>query len=309
MTSSVDASSVSRSKADLALVAITALWGATFVVVKDALANADTFSFLAIRFAVGATAATVLAGRSLLTPGVLRYGALLSVLLFLGFALQTAGLRFTTESRSAFITGLAVVLVPFASIVFFRRWPQVPSLIGVSIAAIGLYVLTGGLGGTAATSGETLVGDLLTLGCAITFAFHITLTERFAPRVPPVALVAVQLWGVCLLSTACLPFVETRISWTGDLIGAVLFCGLFASALAISVQTWAQARTTAVRAALIFSLEPVFASSLSVVLGREELGQRELVGGLLTVLAVVIAEVGNAWVARRRVARLGATGG
>ncbi|MGA9522177.1 MAG: DMT family transporter [Myxococcaceae bacterium] len=304
----MDTTAQGRLRADLALVAITALWGATFVVVKDALANADTFSFLAMRFGVGALVATVLAGRSLLAPGVLRYGALLSLFLFLGFALQTAGLHSTTESRSAFITGLAVILVPFVSVLFFRRWPQIPSLVGVSVAVLGLYVLTGGLDGAAA-GGETLVGDLLTLGCAVTFAFHIALTERFAPRVPPVALVAVQLWGVCLLSTACLPFVETHVTWTGDLIWAVLFCGIFASALAISVQTWAQARTTAVRAALIFSLEPVFASSLSVVLGREELGQRELVGGLLTVLAVVIAEVGNAWLARRRVARLGPTSG
>jgi drug/metabolite transporter (DMT)-like permease len=296
-----------RLRADLALVLITALWGATFVVVKDALDQADTFSFLALRFAVGGAVATALAGRALLAPGVLRMGAILSVFLFSGFAFQTAGLRFTTESRSAFITGLAVVLVPFVSILFFKRRPQVPSMVGVALAVVGMYVLTGGLSGAGA-AGQTLPGDLLTLGCAVCFAFHICLTERFAPKVPAMALVAVQLWGVCLLSVLCLPWVSTHVSWSGSLLWAVLFCGVFATALAIGVQTWAQARTTAVRAALVFSLEPVFASSLSVALGREQLGPRELAGGLLTILAVVVAEVGNAWLARRREPTLGATG-
>jgi drug/metabolite transporter (DMT)-like permease len=96
-----------------------------------------------------------------------------------------------------------------------------------------------------------------------------------------------------------------RVSWSAGLVGAILFCGIFASALAIGVQTWAQARTSAVRAALIFALEPVFATSLSVMLGREQLGTREVIGGLLTVLAVVAAEVGNAWMARRAPPRLG----
>jgi drug/metabolite transporter (DMT)-like permease len=299
----------SGAKGDLALVAITALWGATFVVVKDAIASIDTFSFLAMRFGIGALVASALSWRSLRAPGVLRYGAILSVFLFLGFAFQTAGLRFTTESRSAFITGLAVILVPLVSILVFRRRPQLPSLIGVSIAVVGLYVLTGGLGGGGETGAATLPGDLLTLGCAITFAFHIALTERFAQRVPPLALVAVQLWGVCLLSTATLPFAAVHVSWSTGLLGAVLFCGIFASALAIGVQTWAQARTSAVRAALIFALEPVFATSLSVLLGREELGRRELIGGLLTVLAVVVAEIGNAWMARRAPPRLGPSAG
>lgn len=288
-------------KADLVLVGITALWGGSFVVVKDALEFADPFTFVTLRFTVGALATALVAWRHLWprreTLRLYRSGALLGGFLYLGYVLQTAGLVYTTESRSAFITGLAVVLVPMVSIVLFRRLPALPSLAGVVIALVGLYVLTGGID----LAGErTMIwGDLLTLACALTFSIHIALTERFSPGQHPVALVSVQLWTVALLSAASMLFVPTRLTWSWGFLGAVLYAGLIANAFNIAAQTWAQARTTAVRAALIFSLEPVFAASLSVALGRERLGTRELVGGLLTVLAVLVAEVGNAWWAKR----------
>lgn len=296
--SGVEAPPSTRLRADLVLVLITALWGATFVVVKDALAQADPFTFVALRFAVGGAVATALAGRALLHPGIVRYGLFLGGFLFLGFVLQTAGLLHTTESRSAFITGLSVILVPLVSVAVLRRRPHPPSLVGVGIALVGLYVLTGGLTAGAGRQ-DVLLGDLLTLGCAICFALHISFTEKFAPRVPALALVAVQLWTVSALAALCIPFTATRLDWHGGFIPALLFCGVFASALAIALQTWAQARTSAVRAALIFSLEPVFAASASVALGRERLGPRELLGGSLTVLAILVAEVGNAWWSRR----------
>lgn len=290
-----------RLKADLVLVAITAVWGATFVVVKDALDQADPFTFLALRFAVGALVGTALAWRHLRHPNVLRYGAFLGLFLFLGYAFQTVGLLHTTESRSAFITGLAVVLVPLVSILIFKRWPQVPSILGVLVAVGGLYVLTGGLQASTSEETSTFFGDLLTLGCAVSFAFHIALTERFAPRVPPLALVSVQLWVVSILSALTVPLgiIPARLDWSGSFLPAVLFTGVFASTVAIALQTWAQARTTAVRAALVFSLEPVFASAVSVGLGRETLGPREYLGGALLILAILVAEVGNAWLARR----------
>ncbi len=291
-------------RADGVLLFITAIWGGTFVVVKDALGDADPFTFLAVRFAMGAAVASVVAGPALWRPDVLRAGLLLGTFLFAGYAFQTAGLVFTTESRSAFITGLAVVLVPFASFFISRRVPKPPSLLGVALALGGLYVLTGGLSSGAAAGAasraEVVLGDLLTLGCALTFATHIALTERFAPKLPAMALVAVQLWTVCLLSAGALLFVPPRVTWTGDLLFAAAFTGIFASALAIGLQTWAQARTTAVRAALIFALEPVFAAGLSFGMGRESLGAKELSGGALLLLAVLVAEVGNALWARRR---------
>lgn len=282
-----------RLQADGVLSLVTACWGITFVVVKGALSHGDPFTFLVLRFLVGATVLTAVARRQVLRPENLKRGGMLAVFLFLGFALQTVGLTHTTPSRSAFLTGLSVVFVPLLSLVVFRRVPRFTSLLGVGLAAVGLYFLTradaGGGGGIS-------LGDVLTLGCAVAYACHISLTERFAPREGVTGLVAVQLWGVALLSAACLPFVERHLEWTPAFVGAFTFCGIFASAVLLTIQTWGQARTTAVRAALIYSLEPVFASAYSVALGYETLGPREWGGGGLILSGVLLSEVGAvAW--------------
>lgn len=297
-----------RLQADGALLLITAFWGVTFVVVKDALAHADPFSFLALRFTTGALLLTLAVRRQVLQPQALRAGALLGLFLFLGFALQTVGLTSTSASRSAFITGLSVVGVPFVTLVFFRRAPRLPSLLGVVLAVVGLWALTrpdadGGGGGFS-------TGDLLTLGCALAYAFHIAFTERLAPQTGVMGMVAVQLWTVALLSAVCVPLQPggPRVDWNGGFAAALLFTGVFASAVAISVQTWGQARTSAVRAALIYSLEPVFAAAYSVLLGYEALGVREALGGGLIVLGVLVAELGAHLLDRFRPG-LGARGG
>jgi drug/metabolite transporter (DMT)-like permease len=287
-----------RLQADGALSLVTAFWGITFVVVKDALGHGDPFSFLALRFVTGALLLSLLARRQLLLPQNLRRGALLGGFLFLGFVFQTTGLTDTTPSRSAFITGLAVVLVPLWSLLLFRRVPRVTSLLGVALATVGLYYLTRpdlhGVGGGFSR------GDLLTTFGAGAYSLHICLTERFAAREGVTGLVAVQLWTVALLSVLCLPFVETHVTWTPAFVGAFLFCGIFASAGALTVQTWGQARTTAVRAALIYSMESVFASTYSVLLGFETLGPREWSGGALIVSGVLLSEVGAALLERWR---------
>jgi drug/metabolite transporter (DMT)-like permease len=279
---------------------LTVLWGTTFVVTKDALSHGDPFSFLALRFSVGAGVLSVLSGRKVLAPSHLRRGGVLGLFLFTGFAFQTVGLSYTTPSRSAFITGMSVLLVPVVMLALFRRVPRLSSLGGVVLSAMGLYYLTGAEVGTAGFS----TGDLLTLACAVAYAFHIAFTERYAPKEGVGALVAVQLWVVALLSALCLPFVEVRVAWTPAFLGAVAFCGVFASAFALSVQTWAQARTSAVRAAIIYSLEPLFAGVFSVMLGYETLGVREWVGGGLIVLGVLVAELGSVLWERWRVREL-----
>lgn len=284
-------------KADLVILATTAVWGVTFVTVKDSLSRADPFTFLTLRFGVGALGAAALAGRALHHGPSLRYGAILGVFLWLGYVFQTVGLQSTTPSRSAFITGMTVAVVPFVSLALFRKAPKAFSLAGVALASLGLYALT--LHG-AEPGASTLRGELLTLACAVGYAFHIVLTERFAPRAEVMGLVASSLAVVALLSALCLPFVETRLVIDGTLLVGVGVTGVLASTVAIGAMTWAQARTTAIRAALIYSLEPVFAALYSVLLGRERLGGKELLGGGLIVLGVLVAEVGGAWWGRGR---------
>jgi drug/metabolite transporter (DMT)-like permease len=286
------AARIDARRADAVLVSITAFWGVTFVVVKDAVALADPFTFLALRFFLGAVLLTLVAWRGIRGAPLVRAGAGLGVLLFIGFAAQTSGLQFTTPSRSAFLTGLSVLLVPFLSIAFHRRRPPPASLVGVAFAVCGLWALAGGTSlGMPIGLGK---GDELTLLCALAFALHITLIERLARKHAPAPLVAVQLWTVAALAFFTLLAVGSRLQSTPPLWSAVLITGVGGSAVALLLQAWAQARTTAVRAALVYALEPVFAAAYSVALGREQLGLRELLGGGFIMLGVLVSELGAA---------------
>jgi drug/metabolite transporter (DMT)-like permease len=281
-------------RADAVLVCITAFWGVTFVVVKDAVALADPFSFLALRFTLAALLLSVVAWRRIRGASLWRAGTGLGALLFLGFSTQTAGLQYTTPSRSAFLTGLSVLLVPVLSIAVHRRRPPPASLLGVALAVCGLWALAGA---TALGAGAGLgKGEQLTLFCAVAFALQITLLERLARNHPLLPLVTVQLWTVAVLAILAVLVLGPRVQATAALWGAVLLTGIGGSTVALLLQAWAQARTTAVRAALVYALEPVFATAYSVAVGRERLGERELLGGGLIVLGVLVSELGQpAW--------------
>jgi drug/metabolite transporter (DMT)-like permease len=276
-----------------ALALCTLIWGLTFVVVKDALSASDPFTFLTLRFALGAVALLLIARRRIFDRRLASSGLGLGLILFAGYAFQTFGLDDTTPSRSAFLTGLAVIGVPFVSWGLFRRPPAWPSVAGAAIAIIGLARLTDFNLGTGLSR-----GDLLTLACAAAYALHIALTEKFAAPGDSIPLVTLQLLVVTVLSALCIPLGAARFSPTPAYWGAVVATGLLASALAISLQTWAQARTSAVRAAVIFSLEPVIALVASIALGRESPGAPELIGGALIVGGVLVSEVGGALLRR-----------
>lgn len=275
--------------ADAVLLFVTALWGVTFVVVKGALGDADPLTFLALRFSLGAVVAAIIARRALLQPRLWRPAAVLAVCLMAGYQLQTWGLLWTSPSRSAFLTGLCVILVPFISAGLFKRPLARAAVAGAALAVFGLYLLTG-----AGAAAGTLLGDGLTLACAVAFAFHIALTERYAAQHPPFALVAAQLVLTAGAFALVAPFGSLRVTWSPGLLLAIGLTGVFATTLGIGLQTWAQARTSAVRAALIYALEPVFAVGYSSLLTHESLGRRELAGGALIIAGVVVGEVGAA---------------
>ena len=196
-----------RLAADLALVVITLIWGATFVVVKEALESVSTLLFLALRFSLATIVLGLLFGRRLLAespgPHALRAGLLVGASLFLGYLLQTLGLRSATPARSAFITGLSMVLVPLYAAAFDQVRPSRSCWAGVTLATLGLYLLASpGSGGRLAT------GDLLTLGCAAAFALHVLLLGRLSTRTSVAFLAFAQVAVTAALSLATFSWAE-----------------------------------------------------------------------------------------------------
>lgn len=273
--------------ADLCLLGVTAIWGATFVTVKNALPYIPTFSFLAVRFLIAAVClAAIYPSRvKALNRRTLRAGILIGVFLFAGYGFQTFGLVYTTASNAGFITGLSVVIVPMIMTVITRQMPAWPTTLGVISATTGLGLLS--LGDT----WQINVGDGLVLLCAFGFALHIVTVGRYAPNLDTVALAVVQIATVAVLSGLCATFFETwpeRIAqnvWMAWLITAIP-----ATSLAFLIQNTMQKFTTATRTAIVFSMEPVFSAIFAYYLAGEVLTMRSLVGCGLILLGMVLAE-------------------
>jgi drug/metabolite transporter (DMT)-like permease len=281
----------------LALVAVTAVWGVTFVQVKDAVELYPLFPFLALRFGIAVlTLGVVGAGRA---RGVGRDGALAAavagVLLAGGYALQTLGLERTSVSNAGFVTGMYVVLTPLLGLALFRLPVGRRVWLGVVLATTGLALIAGVPGGSAA-------GDLLVLAGAAVYSLQILLMERFAPRYDPLGFTLLMMVAAfAVLSLAALPTLE--VPRGGTVWGALLVTGVFASALAFLVQTWAQRRTSANRTALVFTLEPVWAALFGFTLAGDRLGALGWTGCGVIMAGIVLAEPAAADVLSRLVRR------
>ncbi len=285
----------------LALVAVTAIWGVTFVQVQDALALYPLFAFLAVRFAISTIALAPFAWkplRALPREGVLA-GVGVGALLAAAYGFQTAGLELTTVSSTGFITGLYVVFTPFLALAIFRTRVPRALWIGVAFAVVGLLLLNGAPGGSAA-------GNALVLASALAAAFQIVALERYAPRYDVRALTLLQmataLVGFAVIAVAT-GQVEVPRGWT--VWAALLVTGVFAGALGFLVATWVQARTTAARAALAFTLEAPFAALAGVVLADEVLGWPGWLGCAVMMAGILLAEPAAAGTLRRLARRPG----
>lgn len=291
--------------ADAALLLVTLIWGATFVMVKDAVSAFPVFSFMALRFtlAVAVLVPLVIWRRRQLARAapsgpfaVLRVNPrrlarlllpslLVGSVLFAGYAFQTAGLQLTTPAKTGFITGLSVVFVPIAAALLLRQPPERNAWLGVGLATVGLALLS------LTADLRIQVGDLLVMACAVSFAGHILLLGRFAPRHDPLLLTLGQLLGVALLSILAAAVFDRPAALTGQVVFAVAFTGLLATAAAFGIQTVAQRFTTTTHTALIFAAEPVFAGLASFLLTGEVLGPRQLLGCALILVGMVVAEL------------------
>jgi drug/metabolite transporter (DMT)-like permease len=283
----------------LALIAVTAIWGVTFVQVQDALELYPLFAFLAVRFAISTVALAPFAWtplRALPREGVVA-GIAVGALLAAAYGFQTAGLELTTVSSTGFITGLYVVFTPFIALALFRT--RVPTAVwgGVACAVAGLLLLNGAPGGST-------LGNALVLACALASAIQIAAMERFAPRYDARALTLLMM-ATCSVGFAAIALalgqVEIPRGWT--VWAALLVTGVFAGALGFLVATWVQASTTAARAALVFTLEAPFAALAGVLLADEVLGWAGWLGCGVMMAGILLAEPAAATALRRLVPR------
>src|SRR3954471_16579071 len=267
----------------LALVAVTAVWGITFVQVKDAVAIYPILPFLAVRFGI---ASAVLAPAAPRVRGLGWRGAGAAAgagaLLGAGYVLQTLGLERTSVSSAGFVTGMYVVLTPLIALALFRLRVGAAGWGGVVLATVGLAMLAGIHAGSA-------TGDLLVLAAAAVYSLQIVLMERYAPRYDAFAFTLVEMLVAFVgLALAAIPTAAVPHGLT--VWGALLVTGVFASALAFLVQTWAQQRTSATRTALAFSMEPVFAAIFGITLAGDRLGALGWTGCAAIMGGIVLSE-------------------
>jgi len=280
-----------RWSAELALVGNALIWGSTFVVVKEALNDASVLLFLALRFALASVIlgaafrplpSKFAAGRPVVTAGFVS-----GLFLFAGYVLQTFGLRYTTASKSAFLTGLSIVMVPVMAAAVRRRRPDAAEAAGVAVATVGLALLT--LNGPIT---NVNVGDILTIGCAAAFAGQILVVGHFVPRFGFQAITLMQVATSAVLSGGLFWWAEpVFVHWTAGLMIALAVTAVLATAVAFSVMSWAQQYTSPTRTALIFSLEPVFAWATSYVVAGEVLSPRAAAGAALILGGIVLVEL------------------
>lgn len=281
-----------RSRAELALVFNALVWGATFVVVKDALRDITPLLFLALRFSLATLALLLLFrgrwkhARNRRTG--IRGGAICGVFLFAGYVFQTFGLQLTTAPKSAFITGLSTVLVPLLAMLVYKTRPRIAELGGVTLALAGLSLMT--LEGPALLAIEK--GDLLTAICAVGFAAHIVTLGHYSQEGSFEWLSVTQLGTPAVLALSLFWWAEApSFSWGPAVWGAIALTGLLATALAFTIQSWAQQYTTATRTALILTLEPLFAWGTSWVLTGETLSGRGIGGAALILAGILLVEM------------------
>jgi drug/metabolite transporter (DMT)-like permease len=285
--------------AHLLLLGVVLVWGTTFSLVKAALAETTplVFNLLRMTLAFGVLAAVNWPSLRGLTRSDLKLGAAAGVFLGLGYQLQTSGLKHTTASKAAFLTGLVVVIVPLLSMLpgvapVGTLKPTFDTYAGALLAFAGLVLLTTPAGSGAALFSGIGLGEWLCLGCAVAFAAHLLMLARAAPRVSARRLGTLQIGFAALVMLVTLPlggrghFHGTAVVWIALGVTAVL-----ATAAAFTIQSWAQQHLPASHTALIFTLEPVFAWLTSLLFFGERMGRRALLGAGLILMGILLAEL------------------
>jgi drug/metabolite transporter (DMT)-like permease len=269
--------------ASFALVGVTAVWGYTFLAVQDAVASMPVMDFLAWRFLVASV--VMIALRPTCLRGVTRLELLrgigLGTILGLGYIAQTYGLRYTSAAISGFITGMFVVLTPVMSWILLRHKTGRNTWLVVALATVGLALLS--------LKGWSVgIGELLTLGCAIFFAIHIVFLGEWSSHYEPYAFTLLQIGAVAVISLIAAAPGGIVLPPDPGVWAVVALTGVLATAVAFFVQTWAQSLVSATRAAVVMTMEPVFAGLFAVVIGGNQITLRTLAGAACILAAMLI---------------------
>ena len=265
------------------------------MLVKEALNDASPLVLNSARMIVAAALLGIFYRKKIavLTKPALTAGVVAGIFLYAGYAFQTSGLKLTTPSKSAFLTGTSSVLVPLALVAIWHVRIHLWRVVGILLALVGLFLMTvpGGPSGLADFANVNL-GDLLTVGCAICFTFHVIFVGRASQRFPFEQVAFLQVGTAAILMTVSTPLLEhPYFRATPTVIAAILITGILCTAVAFSIQSWAQQFTPATHTALIFTTEPVFAWLTSFIYLHERLGLRAGAGALLILGGVLISEL------------------
>ncbi|AAL80441.1 EamA/RhaT family transporter [Pyrococcus furiosus DSM 3638] len=266
-----------RRKAELVLLGATFIWGSTFPVMKIGVEDFPPITFIALRFGI-ASFVLFLALRKHIRKDALFPGLILGFTLFLGHGFQIVGLKYTTPSNSAFITSLYVVFTPFIAFLFFRKGLKMFDAFSLSLAVIGLYLISN-------AELRLNYGDALTVVAALSFAFQIVLVEYFGNL--GVGLAFWQIFWNFILSTVYAGIFE-GISLPSDpkVLGGIIYTGIFATALSFTLQVKYQPKVESYKAAIIYSSEPIFAHLLALAFLNDRLPPKGYLGAFLILLAV-----------------------
>lgn len=276
-------------KADLSLLFVTVGWGASFMLTKNALLQLQTYNFLSLRFFIAFVFSAIIFRKQILKidKKTIKYGVITGIILFISYALQTVGLNYTTVSKSAFITGFNVVLVPVFSTLLLKNKLDMKACISVLMAFVGLAFLTLNHSVT-----NINFGDFLTFLCAIITAFYIILAGKYTMKVESIAFAIVQMGVVCVLSIiTSLIFEKPVLHTTTTAWVSIIVLSIVCTSGAFIIQMTAQKYTSPTHTALIFTGEPVFAGIFGYIFIHEVLGLKGIVGGVLILAGMLVSEV------------------
>jgi len=273
--------------ADFLLLIVAIFWGITFKLVQNAISDIPVFLFLFLRFFGAFLLMFIIFYKKIsFDKESLKAAFILGVLNFLVFSFQTFGLLYSPSSIVAFITGLYVILTPVVAFFLFKKHISFYAIIGVVLAFLGIYLLTG-----ADISGFGK-GEIYTVIATVFVALHINYTDIYSKKYNLYTLVTFQFLAVGLLSLVFVPFEKGEIIFTKDVVVALIVTVLFATVFAYFIQTYAQKFTTPTKTAIIFAMEPVSAAIFGYFYG-EHLNMLQITGALLVILAMLVAEIGE----------------